>query len=82
VARAKASGGLRPDVTPEDLAMILEQLAAIRVGVFGDVARTRELRRRYLALILDGLRTRSSTLPGPPPTQDELGRRWIPRTPG
>jgi AcrR family transcriptional regulator len=80
VARAKASGDLRPDVTPEDLAMILEQLAAIRVDVFGDVARTRELRRRYLALILDGLRATTSMLPGPPPTQVELGRRWNPRS--
>ncbi len=68
-----------PDATPEDLTVILEQLAAIRVGLFGDEARTRELRRRYLALCLDGLRVTSSPLPGQPPTQAELGRRWDPR---
>jgi AcrR family transcriptional regulator len=79
VARAKASGALRPDVTPEDLALILEQLAAIRIDLFGDEARTRELRRRYLALFLDGLRVSDAPLPGEPPTSDELGRRWIPR---
>jgi AcrR family transcriptional regulator len=79
VARAKASGALRPDVTPEDLALILEQLSAIRMGIFGDEARTRELRRRYLALFLDGLRVPGAPLPGRPPTGEELGRRWVPR---
>jgi hypothetical protein len=82
VARANASGGLRPDVTPDDLTLILEQLAAIRIGVFGDEARTRELRRRYLSLFLDGLRVSAEPLPGRPPTGEELGRRWIPRGPG
>jgi hypothetical protein len=41
--------------------------------------RTRQLRRRYLALILDGLRARDrEELPGPPPTWPELSDRWIP----
>jgi AcrR family transcriptional regulator len=80
VSRTKALGGLRSDVAPEDLALILEQLAAIRPGVFGDERRTRRLRHRYLALSLDGLRSPIARLPGPPPSQDELGRRWTPRT--
>jgi AcrR family transcriptional regulator len=78
VARTKASGGLRADFRAEDLSLILEQLAAIRLGVFGDEQRTRRLRQRYLALCLDGMRKPSGKLPGPPPTADELGRRWAP----
>ena len=76
VARAKASGVLRGDVTAEDLTLILEQMAAIRPGVFGDARRTRQLRRRYLAICLDGLRHPTSDLPGPPPSDAELGGRW------
>jgi hypothetical protein len=75
--RAKREGGLRPDFAVEDLALILEQLAAIKLG---DEARRRELRRRYLAVHLAGLRKRTEpSLPGSPPTADELARRWIPR---
>ena len=79
VARTKESGGLRDDVTTATSPLIQEQLSGIRPGVFGDEVRTAELRRRSLALILDGLRNPSGTLPGAPPTADELGRRWIPR---
>jgi len=57
VARTKAAGDLRGDIAAEDLTLVLEQLAAIRPGVFGDTRRTAELRERYLALILDGLRS-------------------------
>jgi AcrR family transcriptional regulator len=80
VARTKQDGGLRSDVVAEDLALILEQVSAIRPGVFGDEVRTAELRQRCVALILDGLRSRSAELPSTPPTSDELGRRWIPPT--
>jgi AcrR family transcriptional regulator len=79
VARTKAAGDLRDDVTAEDLTLILEQLAAIRPGIFGDARRTTELRERYLALILDGLRSDREPLPGPPPSDAELGRRWARR---
>ena len=44
--------------------MVLEQLAAIRVD---DQHRTRQLRHRYLALLLDAFRTPGTALPGPPP---------------
>jgi AcrR family transcriptional regulator len=80
VTRTQASGGLRSDFASEDLSMILEQMAAIRPGIFGDMRRTQELRRRYLALCLDGLRNPTATLPGPPPSDDELGGRWGRRT--
>ena len=78
IKRTKAEGGLRLDFEVGDLPLILEQLAAIK---FGDEARRRDLRRRYLAIHLAGLREpKAAPLPGRPPTADELGRRWIPRT--
>src|SRR6478752_5493854 len=55
VARTKAEGGLRADVRSEDLPLILEMVAAIRPGVFGDDVRTGELRQRFLSLCLEGL---------------------------
>jgi AcrR family transcriptional regulator len=73
--RTKERGGLRPDVVVDDLSLILEQLHSIRLG---DEARTWELRRRYLALALDGLRVTGSSLPGPGPSPEELASRWIP----
>ena len=77
VDRTKAAGGLRRDVVVDDLSMILEQVSSIRLG---DDARTRELRHRYLALFLNGLRAvEGEPLPGPPPTPVELASRWSPR---
>lgn len=77
VDRTKAAGGLRPDVVVDDLSLILEQVSSIRLG---DEARTRALRRRYLALFLDGLRAgEEEPLPGPPPAPKELASRWSPR---
>jgi AcrR family transcriptional regulator len=72
--RAQQSGAIRTDVTSEDLSCVFEQLAAIRVG---DDERTRELRYRYLALQLDGLRgPQTSDLPGRAPSWPELSQRW------
>jgi AcrR family transcriptional regulator len=72
--RTKASGAIRPDLTVNDLSLLFEQVAAVRLG---DEERTRELRRRYLALLLDALRTPlPAPLPGPPPSLEELSRRW------
>jgi hypothetical protein len=55
--------------------MLFEQMSAIRVH---DPARTAELRRRYLALLLDALRpdAASASLPGAAPSESELGERW------
>jgi AcrR family transcriptional regulator len=76
VERTKAGGGLRPDVVVDDLSLILEQVSSIRLG--GE-RRTRELRRRYLELFLDGLRSDAAdALPGPPPAPHELASRWSP----
>ena len=39
--------------------------------------RTAELRHRYLALILDGMRAAGrGELPGPPPAWQEISERW------
>jgi len=77
VERTKAAGGLRADVVVDDLSLILEQVSTIRLG---DAPRTRQLRQRYLALFLDGLRVDAAVeLPGPPPAPEELATRWSPR---
>ncbi len=72
--RAQEAGAVRADADVNDLALIFEQLASIRVG---DEERRRELRRRYLALALAGLGTAvDEPLPGPAPDSDELVARW------
>jgi hypothetical protein len=74
---AKVSDVLRPDVVLHDLSLIFELVAAVRGP---NPPRTQELRHRYLALILDGLRARDrEELPGPPPGWQELSDRWIPK---
>jgi AcrR family transcriptional regulator len=73
-ARTKEAGAIRADADVNDVGSILEQIAALRLG---DADRTRAIRRRYLTIVLDGLRTpEPSTLPAPPPTWDEVTARW------
>jgi AcrR family transcriptional regulator len=72
--RTRAAGDIRPDIEVGDISLLLEQLAAVRVA---DEERTRQLRHRYLALLLDALNASSGTrLPGPPPGWEEISRRW------
>ena len=67
---------LRPDVAVHDISLVFELVAAIKVGT---AERTRQLRRRYLALILDGLRAAErEELPGPAPTWHDITERWNP----
>jgi AcrR family transcriptional regulator len=74
--RTRDAGVIRPDVEVDDIALLLEQVAAVRIG---DAERTRQLRRRYLTLVLDALRMPAAPpLPGPPPSWQELTRRWEP----
>jgi AcrR family transcriptional regulator len=74
VDRMKVARVIRPDLTADDLSFVFEQLAAVRVG---DSQRTRALRLRYLALQLDAICNPSAmSLPGPPPTWEEVSRRW------
>jgi AcrR family transcriptional regulator len=75
--RAQRAGAIRADADVSDLGLILEQLASIRIG---DRERTHELRRRYLALALDGLRAGAhDPLPAPAPSSEELTSRWTPK---
>jgi AcrR family transcriptional regulator len=60
VARAKAQGRLRSDILPPDLPLIQLMLGAVTEH-FAEP----ELWRRYLALILDGMRDRPDLLPLP-----------------
>ena len=70
----RARAGMRDDVVSSDLVLLLEGCAAIRVP---DPVRTKELRRRYLAVHLDGWSRRDAPpLPGPPPSADEMSWRW------
>jgi AcrR family transcriptional regulator len=65
---------LRADLDVLDLPPIWEQLAAITIGSPGRAA---ELRNRYLTIMLDGLRAGAAgTLPGTPPTPQEVSGRW------
>ncbi|MGW5669661.1 TetR/AcrR family transcriptional regulator [Micromonospora sp. NPDC003776] len=73
VERARKAGRLRPDVVAQDVGLLLEGCAAIRVP---DPERTRELRRRHLALLLAGLVQTEPPLPGPPPAAGEFAWRW------
>ncbi len=66
---------LRPDLDVHDPSVVFEMVAAIKLG---DRARTERLRRRYLTIILDGMRAQDGTeLPGPPPDWRGLGERWV-----
>jgi len=72
--RTKTAGAIRHDIEVDDLSLLFEQVAAVRIG---DEERTRQLRRRYLALLLDALHVPlGSPLPGPPPSWAEISRRW------
>jgi len=67
---------LRPDVTVDDISLVFELVAAVK---FKGQERTKELRHRYLALILDGLRaTEREALPGSPPVWQDISERWNP----
>jgi AcrR family transcriptional regulator len=66
---------LRPDVGLHDLSVVFELVASIKAKT---PERRQELRHRYLALILDGMRAAErEELPGPPPAWQELSERWV-----
>jgi AcrR family transcriptional regulator len=71
----RVKGVLRPDIEVHDMSLVFELVAAIKLG---DRERTMQLRRRYLAVILDGLRANErGELPGPAPSWTELNQRWV-----
>jgi hypothetical protein len=72
--RTRAAGALRPGIEVGDLSLLFEQLQAVRIG---DAARTTAVRRRHLAVVLDGLRAPGSgELPGPAPQWTEISARY------
>ena len=73
--RTQAAGAIRDDLVVGDVGLLLEQVAALRIG---DPQRVNQLRHRYLALLLDAVRAQGEPLPGPPPTWEELAARWNP----
>jgi len=73
--RVQGTGLMRDDVTMLDVEFMLELLAGFRLG---GAARSAGLRQRYLAVIIDGLRSGQQTpLPGHAPTWQEQTERWI-----
>ena len=74
--RTQGAGVIRDDLVVNDVGLLLEQVAALRVG---DAERTHQLRHRYLALLLTAVRTPAvEPLPGPAPGWEEIAARWNP----
>ena len=72
----RLQGVIRADLDVNDLSFLLEQIASVRLR---DPNRTRELRRRYLALTLAAMRPSDiEPLPGPPPSWQDNAGRWEP----
>ena len=70
--RAQRAKALRRDVTTADVVLLLEMLSLVDIPAHGE-----ELRRRYLALILESLRFgATAVLPGPAATGEDLAARW------
>ena len=72
--RVREVGVVREDIVFDDVSLLLEQLATVRIG---DRERTFQLRHRYLALFLEAIHAPAEgQLPGPPPTWEETSGRW------
>ena len=84
VARARAAGVLRQDVTPVDLALLIEQLSKSPLleqlhsqGRHDLDEAAMNAQRRLAAIALDGLRPPSSgPLPGSAPSERLITERW------
>jgi hypothetical protein len=72
IERAQAQGTLRPDFTNEDLPLVFWTASRV-IETTASVAP--DYWRRYLSLLLDGLRADAATnLPEPPLTRAQLAR--------
>lgn len=71
--RAQATGQLRPEITATDIVFIFRLL---RPQLSDDPDLAKQLRHRYLALILDGMRVKDDELPGPSLDWEEISGRW------
>jgi AcrR family transcriptional regulator len=74
IERAKAEGRLRSDFVPEDHVLLLMGNAGVVQGA-GDVAP--DAWRRYVGLILDGLRSECATPLPPPPSPRQMLRAML-----
>ena len=77
VVRGQQAGVVRPDVDGTDFAVLLPMLSS--VSDRGVVACVAEPTRRYLALVLAGLRPDGTPLPGRAPTDAELRAAFVDR---
>ena len=78
VSRAQDAGAIRADIGPADVALLFSGVAHA-TALAGDLQPV--LRKRYVALILDGLRPlEASDLPGQPLDFAQLGRQKRPTT--
>jgi AcrR family transcriptional regulator len=74
--RTAAAGVLRPGLTVEDVSLLIEMVKSVTLG---DEERSAELRRRYLALVLDAIHAPAADPPpGSPPGWQEMAARWNP----
>jgi AcrR family transcriptional regulator len=65
---------LRPGLSVHDISLVFELVAAVKLA---SPERTAQLRQRYLAVILSGMRpSAAGDLPGPPPSWQEISERW------
>jgi AcrR family transcriptional regulator len=78
VQRAQAAGTLRADVTPLDIAHLIEMFGRLGPASSGDESPEHAIRLRLLTIALDGLRaeTAASPLLGAPPTAAHYEARW------
>jgi AcrR family transcriptional regulator len=65
LTRARRAGVIRPGLEPADLGVLLQMLATVTDIETPDVD---ALGRRYLTVVLDGLRLADKKLPGPAPS--------------
>jgi hypothetical protein len=70
----RVKGALREGADVNDVSLMFELIAAVKLR---DRDRTQALRRRYLAILLDGLRaTDRDRLPASAPSWQEVSERW------
>lgn len=75
ITRGQQAGVVRPDITAADFALIVPMVGSIASRTAPDLG------RRYLAVVLTGLRPGGPPLPGAPPTRTQL-RTTLRQRPG
>lgn len=77
--RMKDADVLRDDLVVHDLSLCLQMVAAVRTS---DKKRQRELRHRYLTMLMESMKKPGAPdrapLPAAPPTWAEMTERWAP----